>query len=398
MKNSGKLFYSTGTLLMLMLFAFGNTTQSTLLNMFVTHYAINAAQQSFISSVISAGMFSALCLLLFGIIRLRRTLVLIASALLAAVFFFAIGFMPPYSLLLIFYFFIGISYGFIDSAASSVTADLYAGKEAARYMGLLHSFFGIGGVCGPLFIQQMLIHHYKWNEIIRVFAVFGFAVFLYSVFVYIKTKNELSAVIGDTPPIALSGIRKFLTPRNTLFMLAVGFKGAQEVCLAFWLVRYITVGLGNPVLGPLAISLMWLGSSASRIIVPRLPFETNRYIILSMFGSAVILTVSLIFPSALFMCLAAFFVGLTSGAVVPLGLSSLCARFPENTLLASACTLLCIYAGQALLPFTAGLFFGKKLYAGILMAVLCGLSGSVLALTSERSHYNPASSIALRHK
>lgn len=384
MKKSSKLLYSTGILFTLLLFAFGNTTQSTLLDMYVVHYTLNATQQSYISSVISVGMFLALCLLLFGVIRLRRPLVLIAAAALAATFFFALGFMPPFYLMLVFYFFIGISYGFIDSAASSVTADLYAGRDAARHMGLLHSFFGIGGVCGPLLIQQLLIHHYKWNGVIRVFAAAGLAVFLYSVLVYIKTKKELIVVIGQTPKISLAGLKIFLTQRNTLLMLAVGFKGAQEVCLAFWLARYIMVGLNNPLLGPLAISLMWLGSSVSRIVVPMLPFNMNKYIIYSMFASAAILTIALTFPSALFMCLASLLVGLTSGAVVPMGLSTLCARCPNNTLLASTCTLLCIYAGQALLPFVAGLLFGGLLYAGIIMAVICGLLGSILAFASLR--------------
>lgn len=197
--------------------------------------------------------------------------------------------MPPFYLLLVFYFFIGISYGLIDTAASSVTADLYAGPTAARHMGLLHSFFGIGGVCGPLFIQLLLLHNFAWNSIIRYFAAAGFGVFLFSVIVYFRTKKELDTVFGPTPKISLTGLKTFLTHRNTLFMLAVGFKGAQEVCLAFWLARYITVGLGSDILGPAAISLMWLGSSVSRIVIPMLPFNINRYIIYSMLCSAAIL-------------------------------------------------------------------------------------------------------------
>jgi MFS family permease len=344
-----------------MLFAFGNTTQSTLLDKLVGHYSIGSSQQSYISSVISAGMFLALCLLLSGAIRFRRPLVLITAVILAALFFFALSFIPSFYLLLVFYFFIGMSYGLIDTSASSVTADLYAGQDAARHMGLLHSFFGIGGVCGPLLIQQMLLHNFAWNIIIRVFAAAGFGVFIFSVIVYLRTKKELDTIIGPTPKTSLSGLKTFLTRRNTLLMIAVGFKGAQEVCLAFWLARYITVGLDSNMLGPIAISLMWLGSSVSRIVIPMLPFNINKYIIYSMLCSAAVLIIALTFSSALLMCAASLAVGLTSGAVVPMGLSSLCARCPENTLLASTSTLLCIYAGQALLPFTAGLLFGGLL-------------------------------------
>lgn len=86
MKKSSRILYSSAVLFTLMLFAFGNTTQSTLLDKFVGHYSLGSSQQSYISSVISAGMFLALCLLLSGVIRLRRPLVLIIAAVLAAFF------------------------------------------------------------------------------------------------------------------------------------------------------------------------------------------------------------------------------------------------------------------------------------------------------------------------
>ncbi len=384
MKNSNRLLYSTSVLLVLMLFAIGNTTQSTLLDQYVKHYSLNAARQSYISSVISIGMFTALCLLLFGFIRIRRQITLVVTAFIITFFFLTLSFMPSFYLLLLFYFFIGISYGLIDSVASSTTADLYAGKNASRHMGLLHSFFGIGGVCGPLFIQILLINNISWNGILLIFSLISFIIFLYSLTAYIKTKEALKTIIGITPKISIYGLRNFSTKQNVLFMLAVGIKGAQEVCLAFWLVQYISIGLNNSLLGPLAISLLWLGSSLSRIIIPILSIDINNYLIFSMLGSALILSVSLIFPSALFMCIACLMVGLTSGAVIPMGLSVLCKRCPDNTLMASTVTLLCIYAGQALFPFAAGLLFSGLLSAGIIMAVICGILSSVLSFVSTK--------------
>lgn len=385
MKKSNKILYFSAVISALLLFAFGNTTQSTLLNQFTDYYAIDSSKQSYISSVISAGMFLALCLMLFGFIRFRRSCVLISAAAVATVFFYFLSLMPGFNILLVCYFFIGISYGMIDTAASSVTADLFSGQSATRYMGLLHSFFGIGGVCGPLVIQQLLIRgNLNWHIILRVFAAAAFAVLLYSLIVYLKLKSELDIVIGPTPELSFCGLKTYLNKRNTMLMLAIGFKGAQEVCLAFWLARYITVGFSSPALGPLAISLMWLGSSVSRLTIPALPIKTDKYIIYSMFGSAAVLIVSLVFPSALLMCAASLTTGLTSGAVVPAGLSELCSRCPGNTLLASSCTLMCVYIGQAMLPFTAGLLFSDLLTAGIIMAVVCGLLGGLFALVSYK--------------
>lgn len=367
----------------LMLFAIGNTAHSAMLNNFVAHYSLDARSQSLISAAVSAGMFVSLCLVLTGVMRLRRPAVLIAAAAAVSAMFALLGTEPPFWLFIACYFVVGFSFGLIDTSTSSVTADLYAERGAEKKMGLLHSFFGVGGVAGPLIIGRLLSSGSRWSAVMLVFSAVAAVVALYSVVVYMVTRSALGVSDARPEKISLGGLRSFLNAGNSLFILAVGLKGAQEVCLAFWVARYISAGLGNAALGPIAISLMWLGSALSRVTVPSLPFKTNAYIIVSMIFSSAVLAAALLFPSAAAMCAASLAVGLVSGAVVPLGISSICRSCPENTLMASTCALLCIYALQASSAFLTGLIFGELLSAGIITAAVCGLAGAAFAAAAS---------------
>lgn len=375
--------YFVSIILIIIVFAVGNTTQSSLLTEFTAYYGLSTARQGLISSAVSLGMFIALALLLTGAIRLKKPLILVAAAFTVSAMFMLLGMRVPYPLLLCIYLIIGVSYGLIDSSASSTVADLYSDGKSQIKMGLAHSFFGVGGVLGPIAITALKSGGTEWNGILRIFAAFSAVVFAVSIFAYLPRRNELDGRVQPTARITLTEMKGLLNRRNGFFIAAVGLKGAQEVCIAFWIAKYITEGLGSPILGPLAISAMWLGSSVSRLVIPRLKFNIAGYIKYSMLLSAAVFIVALTFPSAILTGISALIVGLTSGAVVPMGIAELCGRHRENTLAASSVTLITIYSGQLIFPLLAGLLFPNLLYAGIIMAIVCGLLSSLFAFSSE---------------
>ncbi len=379
-----RMIFTVSIFLVVMFFSFSNTTQSTLLNELVNHYDIDLRSQSYISSLISIGMLCALFLILTGAIRLKKPIVLFGAVGLCVIMFALFGFAPPYIVLLIFYYFVGISYGFIDTSASSAIADLYTGKKAALYMGILHSFFGIGGVVGPIIIQAMTNSGFVWNEVMRIFSLVGAIICVLGFSIYIFTKKDIDRDIRPAGKISLSEFREFLNKKNIILMVAVALRGSCDVCLAFWMSRYITTGLDGGFLGPLAISLLWLGSSVSRIIVPLLPVKINTYIIVSMFSMSAILIIALIFANPVVLCIASLAVGLITGAIVPQGLSELCGRNKKNTLLASSITLMAIYISQALFLTLAGIIFPNYLSAGILVSIGTGIIGAFAAIIERK--------------
>lgn len=385
MKTSTKYLYYISLLAIILLIALCNTTQSTLLVDFSNYYSLSSASQSLITMSVSGGMFLALLMMLLGVLRLRKSLLLLTACGLICAMLAALSFKLPFAALICCYCAVGFGFGMIDSSASSVVADLYPDKDGAVKMGLLHAFFGIGGICGPLIIQFLGSKGVDWNLILLVFSGTAAAVLIFGCAVYIPSRGDVDSLLQPNVRLTMPELKELLAPSNALLMIAVGLKGAQEVCISFWIVKYIRLGLGSDTLGPWAISLMWLGSSISRIIVPRLPFKAAKYIIFSMFGTAVVLTAALTFPSAVVMCAATLLVGLISGACIPVGITELCRRHSKNTLAATEGTMICIYTGQALLPTLAGIMFPGLLYAGIIMAAVCGMLSCLLAYMSIRA-------------
>lgn len=383
MKNKRAL-YTASVMLFLAFFAFGNTSQSTLLNELTERYALSAGKQGYISTAVSAGMFAALLLVFLLAHKFRKPHILLFASFLSAAMFLLLGTAPSYPLLLIFYALTGLSYGLVDTAASSSVADIYRGRSGV-VMGLLHSVFGVGGTCGPLFISALLSCGLAFPGVLRIFGYIGLAVSAFGVFAFLSSGKELLSTVQTTPRTTLASLRPFFRRDRLPLLLAVGFSGTQQVCLIFWLNRYITVGLGNDRLGPSAIALLWGGIVISRLILPRIRMKIMPYITLSMLLTSAVVLAALLCRSAAAMCAATFAVGLLTGNVIPGAISELCARSPDNTIAASTLTLLFIYVGQAVMPALTTLVFGELLYAGIIMAALCGAASSACAFVGSRS-------------
>ena len=173
-------------------------------------------------------------------------------------------------------------------------------------------------------------------------------------------------------------LARFFGNRDQLLLLAA----VLVYCLYFggvtvWTDRFIDKELNNPALGATALSLFWLGVTASRLLTPLLKVTPLRYIQCAGLLGAAVLLPGVLSGNAYVMAGAVVVSSLLAGAVIPMILHVSCERFSENTLLATTTILLGVYAGQALGPMIIGQMEATmSIKAGMLFCVAAvGLSG-----------------------
>lgn len=69
---------------------------------------------------------------------------------------------PPFALFLLSYAISGFGNGLIEAAWNAWAGSL---ENQNEIMGLLHGFYGLGGMICPAFATTMLAHGYKWNQV-----------------------------------------------------------------------------------------------------------------------------------------------------------------------------------------------------------------------------------------
>ena len=372
--------YTIAVIFSVMLYSFGNNTQGILLSNYAEYYHLTSLSQGAISAFQSLGMILAMLFLLFGKGKLSKSRLLMLGLAAVAVSFGALYLAPPFFVFLVCYFCIGAAYGNIDSVSSSLMADMHSGRHASRYMGVLHSAIGIGGMIGPLFIQFLLGKKVAWNCILGIFSFIALAVFLLNATSYCKAKAKLPVQNVHGSSLNMSDIKKFLTPQNLFILFSVAFYGAHQICIVFWIARFVKLTFGSERLGAFAVSLFWVGTVISRFTVPFLPMKTENYISRAMLITTAVLGASVLARSAYEMCAVMFAAGLIGGAVIPMGLHDLCKKFSRNTLLVSAMVLLSVYGMQMISSLLTGAIGSSDtLWTVIAIAMAFGLISSSCA-------------------
>lgn len=376
----------------IVMFSLGNTTQGTLLTEFSAYYGIGAFVQSFISAAASFGMAAALCVLLTVKSRLTKNFMYVAAIGAVSLSFAMIGAMPAFALFLGLYALLGVAFGFIDAIGSSLVADISAPERLTRNMGMLHAFYGIGGILGPLMIRGTANLAGGAGGTGGAGGSGGVALTAYllaalAAMLLAMNAAGLALMKRDSPATLKTPVRLrmpelagFLRAGALPLLLTTALYGAYLNVITFRMAQYITMDFGSGALGALSLSALWAGIVASRFAAPRMKFGLRGYLVGGMALTAALTATGVALDGGVAMCAAAFVAGLAGGAVIPMCISELCVLAPGNTLLASGSALLALYAVQLVGAITAGAFTpDDRLGVGLYIAALYALLGAVSA-------------------
>lgn len=161
---------------------------------------------------------------------------------------------------------LGLGIGLIDAGVNTY---MVSDQRDARWMGLLHGFYGIGALLGPTIATTLLVTGFSWRQVYFVIAgIVALLIVVVSWIIVARYPPMMKRTTASDPP-ALANLRVALkTPVvivSGLFLLvAVG----TEASLGNWAytVQHISREIPTSTAG-YSISAMWLGFTIGRLIL-----------------------------------------------------------------------------------------------------------------------------------
>lgn len=344
--------------------------QGSLLTSMIDHFSLDAGRQGLANTAAFLGGIIALAgaFALQG--RWKKRTLLKAAVLLCALGLCLMWLAPRYGLYVAAWFVTGFGLGLMDTLLSACMADLYEGKTAVLMMCILHTSNGLASVLSPIGYAALLSSGMDWQAVYLLISAAGAAIVAIAAVV-----RRLCAV---SDPELVSG--QSISPRRILPTLHSGrllwltasifFHGIFLSGLNTWINRYADT-LADGVAFP-AQSCVFLGLMLSRLLMPFLPIQPQRYVkIAGLLGGAA-LTIGLCFFDGWGLRILLALSSLMFGALIPCVITIGCERQKNHTLLATTGIMLALYLGQAVAsPAIAALESIAGLRAGMLLMALC---------------------------
>jgi len=352
-----------------------------MLTSWIEHYRLEAAAQGALGSAQSAGMTTALLILIWQAGRITKNTIITFSLIALVVLLFVVSLMPPFALLVAIYCLVGIFYGSVSSLMSAVISDLYYGKDSSKYMSRLHGVFGVGGLCLPFLFRALLDGGLYWNITIRVIVFILAAIMV--MFVILSRYSLKSIVLpkNSNQKITRGDLKMFFrSGTNILLILSILFYGTHQSVIMIWLIRYVEVFLESPALSSLALSLYWAGVTLTRLFIHKLlPIPPIKILFIGNFIAAVMICAGVLSGSAVVVAVLTFVMGFANGTSVPVIISACCSDNDCNTLLPTNVINISLYTSFFLSPLAVGLLesytsLNEGMYFGAFFTLMCGLT------------------------
>ena len=346
-------------LLFFVMFIYGISNQAigTLITRIIEHYGIRMAQAGLLSSFINAGNFVAIFIITVFVGRINKMILMGAGLFFYAVSLCLISVAPPFGVILVCFSLIGVFGATIDTMTNSLSAD-FRPDNVSRTMSMLHGFFGLGGLCGPI-VMEALAEKLNWEQV-YFFVSLAYFIFVsvYAVFVrwqwrllILHIYREKQARFGFSDMV-----RFFSQKRNALLWIATFFYGGNQTTIAVWIKRYVETHLNAPAWGAYALSAMWLGTAICRLVIsPNIKASSQRKIFFGNIITAIVLAAGLLGGSAGGIAAASLVVGLSSGLTLPLLLANGCEWFPEKTAFGTLMPFTAFFMASVVFPPLSGL-------------------------------------------
>lgn len=346
------------------------------LNPLIDEFSLTGASQGLMSSVMNLGSMIPLVILPLLQGRVSKLRLILLSCALQLAMLLLTGAAMGFSTLLIACALLGAGNNFTDSCANSYIVDLHP-QDSARYLGLLHGFYGVGGLITPLLIS-FVMNRSGWRAAYFVAAaVFALPCLLLVVAGRRAQGTEGTAATGEARFSRAMLAQYLRSPRNLLLMGAAGLYAASQLGLVSWVARYTAVRFGDARSGSLCLSAYWICATLCRIFSPRLPIAPSKMLVFGAAGAGVFHALGVLSGSAVGMIAASALVGLVSGLCIPVLLGEAARGNGDRTSLTTASLFLVMGLARMLMPLLMGAATGRSIVVAMLLpagaALLCAL-------------------------
>lgn len=321
-------------------FAVTGTMFSTALPRIIEDYHLSLAQAGLFSVFTSMGNIGAM--ILTGLLgdRYRKSILMGAMFIGISISLALIGSMPPFAALLCFLVILGIFTSSLNLIVTAYVSDLY-GEHRAKYINLVHMFFGIGSLLGPLYpmaLEKLGFHwRYSYLFLAAVVLLAGLSYFL----IMAKIKEPALAIEADRKDIPKENqpsqkLSSLLRNKGMLALCIMSFlyMGGHQNTFSTWFQTFLQTE--NPArytaeFTSVCMTIYWIGMVISRTISASVSekISPRSFILFGSLGGVGILTMGMLFQTPIIWVGTVFILGLCTGAIYPLTFAISCAWFPH---------------------------------------------------------------------
>ena len=353
-------------------------------------YRLSLEQASMFSVLQSIGMLVSNAILGLVVDRLDKSRVAGIMCLVMGLILLAIGSMPPFWVLLALFALLGIVSNIVDNACASYMSDLY-GDQRSKYISILHAFYGVGAMLGPLYVGFLTDHGHQWSLAYTLLSllVMGGAI------AYLCTLKIMGKPVALVQNTAADGTRQkaplkaMLASADLRILCIVSFLYAGFQMYTVWLPTYLNQLDGQKY--PLSFCAVLLSLFSGGVIVSRLingiisKFISSRdYITLVSILSGAALIIGLLGQHKILWMAVSFSLGLLTGAIYTAKFVLACEYFPQFPATATAFTGLCTAVGSICFHALTGAVAQRFSFTGAMFIPVCSLLATFLLLILTR--------------
>jgi fucose permease len=307
--------------------------------------------------------------------RWGRRAVLLTGAVLYGLGLAAFGLAEAWGAIVAAMFVMGAGGGVLDSGSNALINDLAAPSKHAMEQNLLHTFFGIGALIGPLLIGASLAAHGGWRPAYLIGAAGSLVLVLLLARVRLPRPEPRasSASVGPRTVLAMAG-----HPLILLLGLMIGAYTGAEVLVGDWAATYLhQIQHLDAVAAATSVSLFWGGLAGGRLLSAILSrWLSGHVLLIGTSALSLIATTALVLaPSAPVALIALAAAGLGFAAIFPLVMALAGEVFPDATGSVAGLLIACASLAGAAFPWLAGVLVQ---YANARVALIPPIAASLL--------------------
>lgn len=303
-----------------------------------------------------------------------RRLVLLAGALIFTLGLAGFAEAPSWWLAVAAECIVGMGGGVLDSGINALANDIASPEGHATEQTLLHTFFGVGAIIGPLFIGWFLAAGYGWRPAFLAGAVASVLLALLLARLGTLPRSVAASAVSVGSVLSLARNPLMLT-----LILVIGLYVGEELVVGYWAATYLErIQHLQRDIAAIGVSIYWAGLTGGRLAAALVSkrFTSEQLLVgsavLALAGSALLVAA----PNAVVALVALLLTGLGFAAIFPLVMAVAGARFPDATgSIAGILTAAASIAG-ALLPFASGVLV-QAFDARIALAT-CPVYGAII--------------------
>lgn len=282
----------------------------------------------------------------FATERLGRRTVLTAAVACVAIGMTGMGLAPSWTVFLLAALPAGLGSGAIDGGGNALVLDL-APDSRGRALNLLHLFFSLGALAGPLAVGRLVEGGVGWELIV---VGTGLAA------IPIAVGFGLVAMPGGRRARAAGSrfVRPTLAAPLILLAFAIACYVGSEVGVSNWLVRFLEPAPLS--VATTTLSLYWAGLAVGRLVSSQLAdrFDHLRFATVCA-GAMAVAVAGAIFAPSLPLSIGLFAVaGFASGPIFPMIIAIGGERYPDRSAAVSGFLSGCAVAGALIYPPVMG--------------------------------------------